>query len=378
MRQTMELVTDFGSITDEALADLRGSIGKEVRRGQPYIEELNADAIRHYAFGIGDQNPLWVDRDYAESSPHGHQAPPTILYAMDKILSGYVSGLSGVHAMFAGTTFRWERRLVAGDRLRGVARLKDLVERPSKFAGRSVQQIYEVEFFDREGQRVAVAESYCFRTERDAARDIGKYASTAADSPTWTSEQLAEIGAAYRRQEELRRGAEPRYVEDVRVGDGLPELLKGPYTATTAVSYLLGWGGLYVRSHGHAFKLFEEHPGLAIPNEMGVPEPPERVHWDPDLARRVGVPGAYDYGPERVSWMGHVVTDWMGDAGFMSELDVQVRKHNLIGDLVTVGGTVTGVDVETGEVRLSLKAHDHRGDESARGSAVVLLPRNTA
>lgn len=377
MPQTMTLATTFGTITDEALADLRSTIGREVRRGQPYVEELNADAIRHYAVGIGDQNPLWVDREYAASKPYGHLAPPTILYAMDKILSGYVSGLSGVHAMFAGTTFRWRRRLVAGDRLRGVARLKDVIERPSRFAGRSIQQIYEVIFIDQNGETVAVTESYCFRTERDAARDRGKYTADANAATSWTVEQLTEIGAAFRRQEEARRGATPRYVEDVSIGDPLPPLVKGPYTATTAVSYLLGWGGLYVRSHGHAFNLYEEHPTLAIPNEMGVPEPPERVHWDPLLARRVGVPGAYDYGPERVSWMGHVVTDWMGDDGFLAELDVQIRRHNLIGDLVTLDGSVTGVDTATGEVTVSLDARDHRGEESARGSATVVLPRRS-
>ena len=373
MPETMELATAFGRITDEALAELRGTIGRAVRRGQPYIEELNADAIRHFAYGIGDRNPLWTDRDYAESSVHGGLlAPPTILYATDRILSGYVGGLPGVHAMFAGTTFRWHRRLRVGDVLRGTARLKDLIERPSRFAGRSVQQIYEVVFTDQHGEEVAVTESYCFRTERDAAREKGKY--PASDTPHWTADQLAEIGAAYRRQEEVRRGGKPRYVDEVAVGDELPPVLKGPYTATTAVSYLLGWGGLYVRGHGHAFQLYEEHPALAIPNEWGVPEPPERVHWDPDLAKRVGVPGAYDYGPERVSWMGHLVSDWMGDDGFLAELDVQVRRHNLIGDLVTFGGSVSETDTESGRVSLTLHATDQRGEESARGTAVVVLP----
>lgn len=373
MTEAMDLVTRFGRITDESIRELRADIGQEVRRGRPYIEELNADAIRHFAYGIGDRNPLWTEPDHG--SEHGVLAPPTILFATDRILSGYVSGLPGVHAMFAGTTFRWHRRLRVGDRLHGVARLKDLIERPSRFAGRSVQQVYEVTFTDQEGAEVAVAESYCFRTERDAARDRDKYQVSAAEPVSWTAEQLAAIGAAYRDQEQRRRGPEPRYVDEVQVGDELPVVTKGPYTATTAVSYLLGWGGLYVRSHGHAFALYEDHPALAIPNEMGVPEPPERVHWDPDLARRVGVPGAYDYGPERVSWMAHLVTDWIGDDGFLSSLDVQVRRHNLIGELVTCGGTVSAVDPDSGEVSLDLRAWNHDDEESARGSAVVVLPR---
>lgn len=372
MTSAMPLVTEFGKITDAALERLAETKGQEVRRGRPYVEELSADAIRHYAYGIGDQNPLWVDPDYRPA--YGTFAPPTILFAADKILSGYVSGLPGVHAMFAGTTFRWHRRLALGDRLRGRARLKDLVERPSRFAGRSIQQIYEVDFHDQHDEVVATGESYCFRTERDAARERKKYDHEALGEIHWTPEQMQEIGDKYRAQEARRRGAEVRYVDSVAVGDEVPEIIKGPYTATTAVSYLLGWGGLYVRAHGHAFELYENHPALAIPNEMGVPEPPERVHWDPDLARRVGVPGAYDYGPERVSWMGHVATDWMGDDGHLVELDVQVRRHNLIGELVACAGTVTGVDAGTGRVTIALRAHSQDGEESARGTATVELP----
>jgi acyl dehydratase len=99
------------------------------------------------------------------------------------------------------------------------------------------------------------------------------------------------------------------------------------------------------------------------------------VHWDPDLARRVGVPGAYDYGPERASWMGHVVTDWMGDAGFLRRLSVQVRRHNVLGELVTLAGRVQAVDLESGTVSLELHAQNQDGHESARGSAEVVLPK---
>jgi acyl dehydratase len=336
------------------------------------VTELNVDAVRHYALGIGDRNPLWSESEYAARSTHGGLlAPPSILFAMDKILSGYVMGLPGIHAMFAGADLRFERPLRVGDRLEGQARLKALIERPSRFAGRAFQQIYEVTFIDPSGTVVADGESYCFRTERDTARDRAKYQPIDVE---WTPAEIAEIAERYRAEAARRRGAEPRFVEDVAVGDEIPPVTKGPYTATTAIAYLLGWGGLYVRAHGDAFELFDKHPALGILNEWGVPEPPERVHWDPDLARRVGVPGAYDYGPERISWMGHAVTDWMGDSGLLRRLMVQVRRHNVLGELVTCQGKVAGVDVGGRSVEIELTAHNQDGEESARGSATVQLP----
>src|SRR5690349_7159412 len=96
------------AISDEALNDLRSRIGKPVRRPQPYIEEITRDAIRHYADGIGDRNPLWTDREYAKRARFGDVVGlPTMLYATDRIASGYVGGLPGVHAMFAGTNWEW-------------------------------------------------------------------------------------------------------------------------------------------------------------------------------------------------------------------------------------------------------------------------------
>jgi acyl dehydratase len=363
---------NFPTITEEGVEALRAMIGQPIRSDRPYVTELNADAIRHWAYGIGDRNPLWCDEEYARAGGRPHVAPPTILLAMDKVLSGYVTGLPGIHAMWAGADFSFRRAPVAGDRLTASSTLKALIERPSRFAGRSFQQVYEVTFTDQAGDVVATAESYCFRTERDTARELGKYQSTRVQ---WSPQQIAEIAERYRAEAARRRGAEVRYIGDVATGDPLPPITKGPYTATTAIAFLLGWGGLYVRAHGDAYDLFDIHPALGIPNEWGVPEPPERVHWDPDLARRVGVPGAYDYGPERCSWMGHVVTDWMGDDGFLEHLSVQVRRHNVLGELVTCQGRVTEVDDSSGRARLLLSATNQDGLESARGTATVVLPQ---
>lgn len=357
----------FPTITDEGLAALRALIGKPIHRTEPYIEVATRDAIRHWAHGIGDRNPGWAER---------RMAPPTILFAMDRIVSGYVTGLPGIHAMYGGTDFRWRLPIREGDRILGASLLLDLVERPSAFARRAIQQIYRTTFTNQHGALVCEADSWCFRTERDTARERRKYGPV--ESHRYTPEEVEAIRVGYR--DEQIRGATPRHWEDVSVGEALPVVLKGPLTVTSVIAFVQGWGSLYVRAHGLAFDLFERHPALAIPNAFGVPEPPERVHWDEALARAVGVPGAYDYGPERVAWLGHLVTNWMGDEGFLRRLDVQVRRHNLIGDTTWCRGRVTGKALVEGrgEATLDLSAVNQRGETIAGGRAVVVLPRRSA
>jgi len=354
----------FPTITDDALDALRARIGQPVRRPEPYIEVASRDAMRHWADGIGDRNPFWLR--------HG-VAPPTILFAMDRIVSGYVGGLPGIHAMYAGTDFRWRQPIREGDRIIGHSVLLDLVEKPSRFARRAIQQTYRTTFRNQHGAEVCKADSWCFRTERDTAREVGKYRAT--ERAHYTEDDIERIRQSYR--EEEIRGERPRHWDDVNVGDALPPVCKGPLTVTSVIAFVQGWGSLYVRAHGLAFDLFDRHPALGIPNDFGSPEPPERVHWDEPFARAVGVPGAYDYGPERVAWLGHLVTNWIGDQGELRRLNAQVRRHNLIGDTTFCRGAVSGKreDGARGLVELDLHAVNQRGEVTASGTAEVSLPR---
>src|SRR3990167_651836 len=359
-----DMERQFPTITDESLAELRRFIGQPVRRPEPYVEVATRDAMRHWAHGIGDRNPFWVE--------HG-VAPPTILFAMDRIVSGYVGGLPGIHAMYAGTDFRLRLPIWEDDRIVGDSVLLALVDKASTFAKRAIQQTYRTTFTNQRGELVCEADSWCFRTERDTARERRKYGTVEAHR--YTPEEIERIRLAYRNEEV--RGTAARYWEDVQVGDALPPMVKGPLTVTSIIAFIQGWGSLYGRAHGLAFDMFERHPALAIPDAFGVPEPPERGQGDEPFARSVGVPGAYDYGPERVAWLGHLVTNWMGDEGFLRRLSVEVRRHNLIGDTTWCRGTVAAKAIvdDRAEVTLALEAMNQRDEVTARGHAVVGLPR---
>ncbi|MBL8381553.1 MAG: MaoC family dehydratase N-terminal domain-containing protein [Burkholderiales bacterium] len=367
----------FATITDEAVAELRARIGKPITRvTAPFYREINVDAARNFANAIGDDNPLWVDPEYARRTRWGGLlAPPTILYSTENTVSGAVEGLPSVHAMFAGTDWRWFAPIRVGTVMRTESVLKDMVEHKTKFAGRSFQQIYHVKFYDQHGTQLAEADSWCFRTERDTAREAGtKYDKALEQMRVTTEEELERYFEQYRR--EKPRGAQKRLWQDVKVGDAIDPLLKGPYTVTAAVAFMQAWGSYAIRNHRMAFQYYDRHKRLAPRNQQNVPEPPVRVHWDNDFARTVGVPAAYDFGPERVSWMAHMLTDWMGDDGFLRRLNTQIRRHNPVGDAVWCNGTVTGksVDGDRHLVQCEVVGTNQDGALSIKGYAEVELP----
>jgi len=368
----------FPKITDEGLEELSRRIGMKIGATvEPWCHEATRDNVRHYAHGIGDDNPLWCDPDYAATTRHGGLiALPSFLFATSRIVSGYVGGLPGVHAMWSGADWNWHKHVRRNDVITTEAKLKDLIEHDTRFAGRAIQQIYHVDFYNQEGDLVADADSWCFRTERDHARERGtKYAEVKSRAPRYYSEE--ELAAAYDlyRNEEVR-GAETRYWDDVTEGEALPVMFKGPMTVTGFIAFAQGWGGLYIRANKLAWQLIDAHPGVGIKNRFGVPDCPERVHWEEEFALRVGAPGAYDYGPERCSWLTHHLTNWMGDDGFLRSANCKIRRHNPEGDMLFIKGRVKRKFVESGRhlVEIEQEATNQDNELSVIGGGVVELP----
>lgn len=368
----------FPKITESGLDELRERIGQKIgQTAEPWCYEATRDNIRHYAHGIGDDNPLWCDPEYAAKTSHGGiLALPSFLFSTSRIVSGYVGGLPGVHAMWSGADWSWHKNVRRNDTISTEACLKDLIEHQTRFAGRAIQQVYHVDFYNQHGDKVAEADSWCFRTERDHAREVGtKYKEVRERAPRrYTTQELGEAYKLYR--DEPVRGATPRYWEDVTEGEALPVMFKGPMTVTGFIAYAQGWGGLYIRANKLAWKLIDAHPGVGITNRFGIPDVPERVHWEEDFALEVGAPGAYDYGPERTSWLTHHLTNWMGDDGFLRKASCKIRRHNPEGDMLFIHGKVKRKWVEAGRhlVEIEQEARNQDDELSVVGSGVVELP----
>ena len=365
----------FGQATDEELDRLRAKIGERMEIAEPpHLTEVTRDAIRHWAWATGDRNPLYLDEAHAAASPIcGISAPPCMLYGFNRMSIGYRGGLPGVHSMFGGTHWRWKKPIPLGAQVSTEVTFKELTEFPSRFAGRMFKQSSHIRYVDGNGVELADADSWGMRTERVKARKKGKYKKLEPESVS--EDQLSEIAAAY--EAEIPRGAEPLYWEDVAEGEAVPGLVRGPYSATVAVCFEQAWGGLFIKAHSYWFDYLKRHPAAGIPNAYGVPEPPEAVHWDSPLAKSVGVPEAYDYGPERISWLATMLTNWIGDHGFLEELYCEIRRFNLVGDITYGEAQVTAKEkLEDGRGRLKLDifAKDQRGHVTAKGWATVLLP----
>ena len=365
----MAASADTGRISDAAIAALRAEIGRT--SGLPQFNEFaGSDAIRHFALGRGDDNPLYCDAEYAARTRYGGIiAPSTFVLSCGFPRS---RGLPGVHGLFTGIDLECHRPIKVGTRVIASTALHALEERQGRYAGRQFQQTSVTHYNDGDGQPLSTLYSHAFRMERGKAGKSDKFAGLTRK--TYNDEDLAEIEAAYDQEPGDRRGAARRYWDDVEIGEPLSRMAKGPLTVTDNIAFLIGFGTVFIRAHRQWHEFRKRHPGAGVKDANGVWDVPERVHWDEDLAASIGMPGPYDYGPQRIAWFDHRVADWMGDDGWMKRLSVSLRAPNFVGDTTWVRGTVADKS-DDGTVALKLIAEDQRGRQTATACAVVELPR---
>ena len=85
----------------------------------------------------------------------------------------------------------------------------------------------------------------------------------------------------------------------------------------------------------------------------------------------------YDVGFQRHCWQIHLLTNWMGDDGWLKKSYAEYRRLVFFSDVVWVTGKVTSKYVdEDGEncVNIETNAVNQRGEEVMPGGAVIALP----
>jgi acyl dehydratase len=135
------------------------------------------------------------------------------------------------------------------------------------------------------------------------------------------------------------------YYQDVAIGDEVSPLAKQPTTRQ-----LVMWAGAV---------------GDYFP-----------IHYDKDFAQSRGLSGVIVHGQLVGAFLGQLMTDWIGEHGILRRLSCSYKGTNYPGEVLTFRGKVTKKYVEDGQhcVECSLWAENPRGEKTASGTAVVILP----
>lgn len=367
-----------GKFTDEMLDNMRALIGTPLRTSSCLNNEWATRlAILRFAEGIGDDNPLWTDEEYAAKSPFGTLvAPPSFIFAcLGSIQVGW-PGLGGFHCE---TKMEFRQPIRVGDKINASVTF-DGFDGPiedSNFGGRRIKDYLRQEYRNQNDDLVATFICSRMRFERGEMQKRAEGRQITVPHP-WTEEEIFDIEEQI--LAERPRGDEPRYWDDVQVGDEIDTVTKGPLGLTDFIAFIAAGAAPIPRvsAHSVALKRYRKHPKWAFrdPRTHAL-EPVYSVHYNDYAASLQGAQAAYDVGIQRTCWQIHSLTNWMGDTGVLKAITGQYRAHVYLSDVVQLGGRVDSKEIdEHGNhlVKLTTWAYNQREKNVMPGTAIVALP----
>ena len=108
----------------------------------------------------------------------------------------------------------------------------------------------------------------------------------------------------------------------------------------------------------------------------GASEDYYQIHYDKDFALASGLPGIIIHGWLALSFLGQMVTDWIGEKGTLAKLSGSYRGMNKVHEDVICNGKVTKKYTEENKnyARVEIWAENPQGEKTVTGSALVILP----
>ncbi len=100
------------------------------------------------------------------------------------------------------------------------------------------------------------------------------------------------------------------------------------------------------------------------------------IHYDKDYAIKQGLPGVIIHGQLAGSFLGQMITDWIGEEGCLKKLSLSYKGKNLPGQKLTCCGTVfkKAVEEDCKLVSLRIWIENPDGEKTLTGTAVISLP----
>ena len=135
------------------------------------------------------------------------------------------------------------------------------------------------------------------------------------------------------------------YADDVKVGDELPPLVKGPIQQIQLTRYAGASGDF------------------------------NPIHQDHEFARAAGMGDVFAHGMLSMGFVAQAVTDWAG-AGAVRKIGVRFAAIVRLKDTITCRGRVVSTSEKDGAhlVDLEIWAENQRGEKVVTGKATVALP----
>jgi hypothetical protein len=329
---------------EDRLDEQVGWLGETASLQHPYPvfhRVASADLVRHMAAAADCWNPLWNNESYARNTRWGGIiAFPMFLNCIshggttDYFLK--VPPELGMSKISVCHAYEFREPIRIGDSFKvqiGRHRLEDITQRDGK-ANRIFKYNVEVNFFNQKDELAGIFRRADIHEILPPGTKIEEPSAFTLEYK-YSREEIADIDRLYSTEE--IRGAKIRYWEDVNSGDELKMVVMGPITAWDSVIGIQSYGiGLF--------------PMIEVRRKTGervimdpvtnIPHKSVEFHLSNEGAQMLGAssttlfPATFEY------LICRLITNWMGDDGFLRALEWQKLYNVPVGDTIFARGKV--------------------------------------
>lgn len=194
----------------------------------------------------------------------------------------------------------------------------------------------------------------------------------------YSAEELAALDRLY--DSESLRGAVPRVLDDVFLGEALQPVVHGPITPWYEINTFSCIESAARLPPREIARRSPGRPTIIVDPVTNVSHFAAEWHINPRVAQLVGqgAPSATLLQLERI--YGRLLTNWCGDAGRILTLDIRNQADVKLGDALVGFGEVTATQLRETDcvVSVELWLASQRGEIAGLGFATVSLPKGSA
>lgn len=340
--------------------EIRSWINKEqeISENDRYFSEqpVEKSEIRRVALTNCDYNPLWLDEEYAcKTRWGGIIAPPLFLGACGNVVfparPAEIPGADPWTHFYGGCEWEFLKPVRVGDVIEPIWKLVDAYEKAGNFAGPLAFTVGETAFKNQKEEVVGICRSTLIHWSRAAAKKRKKYRAQGLnfEPEGYPENKKGEITA---------RGSLPLYYENVKVNDEIK-----PLSITLTIPMIVVQSTCY-------------RVGVILPHTAS-PGAGCYWHYTVNGAKRVReMPAPFDVGIWRPAWFARLMTDWIGDDGWLKKLRIRIHLPIFAGDTTTCRGKVIRKYIENNDnlIDCEIWGENQRGEITTNGSCTVILP----
>lgn len=332
--------------------DVTAYIGRESRvetNRFPISEEM----VFELADAIEEPNPLYLDAAYAKKSRFGGMLCPALAGWKDWAprIDYFGAGQDNhfeiplpfkSYGFNGGSEWTFHRPVRVGDHLTETVKILDMAEKP----GRTGQLLFitrETKQTNQKGELLQTIRHIAIFRKRPETEGADK----PAPAGPVTLPRISPPGPGQTVEKPKWSAPPQRTFEEIKVGDELPSVVRGPMTA----AHLVRWAS----ANGNY----------------------ARIHWDlPYAMQRQGLPNVVVNGSLKNEYIYILLQRYAGEAGWVRKMYLEHRGMDHPGDTLTIFGKVTEKTERDGfgHVKCEIGLKNDRG-QTSQGWAEVVVPK---